>query len=220
MFRILIMGPAGSGKGTQSALISREYGIPEISTGVLLREKVKDGDELGRKIDKIISAGNFVDDDLVFLILKERLEKEDCKNGFVLDGFPRNSHQAIELEEYLKTKNINIDYVLVLDVPDDIVIKRISGRFECKKCGKIYNKFFSNTKIEGVCDSCGSNEFSVRKDDQDIVAIQKRLDIYKTMSSDIIDYYNKKNLIYIINGLKNINDISQDIKNILINNKK
>ena len=220
MFRIIMMGPAGSGKGTQSALISQKYGIPEISTGALLRQKVKDGDELGKKIDEIISSGNVVEDDLVFSILKERLEKEDCKKGFILDGFPRNSHQAIELEEYLKSRNINIDYVLVLDVPDDIVIKRISGRFECKKCGKIYNKFFGNTKTEGVCDVCGSTDFSVRKDDQDLMAIQKRLNIYKTMSNDIIDYYNKKNLIYIINGLKNIDDINKDIENILISNKK
>ena len=220
MFRIVMMGPAGSGKGTQSALISQKYGIPEISTGALLRQKVKDGDELGKKIDEIISSGNVVEDDLVFSILKERLEKEDCKKGFILDGFPRNSHQAIELEEYLKSRNINIDYVLVLDVPDDIVIKRISGRFECKKCGKIYNKFFGNTKTEGVCDVCGSTDFSVRKDDQDLMAIQKRLNIYKTMSNDIIDYYNKKNLIYIINGLKNIDDINKDIENILISNKK
>lgn len=220
MFRIIIMGPAGSGKGTQSTLISQEYGIPEISTGSLLRQKVKDGDELGKEIDKIISSGNIVSDDVIFSILKERLEKDDCKNGFILDGFPRNSNQAIELDKYLKTKNVGVDYVLVLDVPDDIVIKRISGRFGCNKCGKIYNKFFNNTKVEGVCDVCGSSDFSVRSDDQDLMAIEKRLSIYKNMSGDIMDYYNKKNLIYIINGLKNINDISQDIKNILINNKK
>ena len=219
MFGIIMMGPAGSGKGTQAAVISREYNIPAISTGVLLRERAKDGDELAREIDKTISSGNFVSDDLIFVILKERLEKEDCKNGFILDGFPRNLNQAIELDGYLKQKNRVITHVLVLDVPDDIVIKRISGRFECKKCGKVYNEFFNNTKTEGVCDVCGSREFSTRSDDRDLKTIEKRLKIYKDMSKDLIDYYKKKNLIYFVDGLKNIEDISQDIKEILINNK-
>lgn len=214
MFKIVMMGPAGSGKGTQSNLISQRYGLPEISTGTLLRNKVKDGDELGQKIDKIISSGDVVSDDLVFSILKEKLES--CKNGFILDGFPRNINQAIELDEYLGSDGIT--HVLVLDVPEDIVIKRISGRFECKKCRKVYNRFFNNTKIEGVCDVCGSTDFSVRSDDENLKAIEKRLAIYNDMSKNIIEYYSKKNLIYFINGLKSIESISEDIENILVNN--
>ena len=121
MFRIILLGPAGSGKGTQGSLISQRYGIPVISTGCLLREKIKVGDELGKQINYIISAGNCVSNDLIFDILGERLKKNDCKKGFILDGFPRNLNQAIELDRYLEQKNRAITHVLVLDVPDDVV---------------------------------------------------------------------------------------------------
>ncbi|MBO4956344.1 MAG: adenylate kinase [Rickettsiales bacterium] len=217
MARLIIMGPAGSGKGTQGKVISQKYGIPVISTGNLLREKASVGDELGKQINELISQGMIVPIDIITKILYDRLVEADCNNGFILDGFPRTVEQAIDLEKFLNTQNVTIDGVLVLNISRDEVIKRTSGRFECKKCKTMYNKFYKNTKIEGVCDVCGSTEFFVRNDDSNVDAINKRLDIYEEMSNKIIEYYDKKNLIYNVDAVKSIEDISQDIDNIIIN---
>ncbi len=220
MLILVMMGPAGSGKGTQADFISQKYNIPEISTGNLLREKVKDGDELGKKIDNIISKGEIVPDEIMFEILSNRLSGNDCKNGFILDGFPRTIEQAIELEKFLESKNTKLNGVLHFDVPREIVFKRTSGRFECKNCKKTYNKYYNNTKINGICDTCGSTEFYTRNDDLNLEAINKRLDIYEKMSKDMINFYNKKDLIYSINAQKTIEEIKQDVENILININK
>ena len=148
MPNIIFMGPAGSGKGAQAAMLSKELNIPTISTGLLLRDKVKVDGEIGQEIAKIINKGDLVSDELMFDVLKKRIEMEDCKNGCILDGFPRTRQQAIILDEYLKSKNSSVDAVVVLDVPDDIVIKRISGRFQCARCGTVYSRYFKKTKIE------------------------------------------------------------------------
>ena len=216
MFRIILLGPAGSGKGTQGSLISQRYGIPVISTGCLLREKIKAGDELGKQINYTISAGNCVSNDLIFDILGERLKKNDCKKGFILDGFPRNVEQAIELENRF-LKDSNVDAVLVFDIPRDIVFKRTSGRFECNVCKRMYNKFFNDTKVKGVCDNCGSTDFFIRSDDANLDAINRRLDIYERMSNEITAFYDNKNIIYHINALGSINEINQSILEVLEN---
>lgn len=216
MFRIILLGPAGSGKGTQGSLISQRYGIPVISTGCLLREKIKVGDELGKQINYIISAGNCVSNDLIFDILGERLKKNDCKKGFILDGFPRNVEQAIELENRF-LKDSNVDAVLVFDIPRDIVFKRTSGRFECNVCKRMYNKFFNDTKVKGICDNCGSTDFFIRSDDANLDAINRRLDIYERMSDEITTFYDNKNIIYHINALGSINEINQSILEVLEN---
>ena len=164
MVRLIIMGPAGSGKGTQGKVISQKYGVPVISTGSLLREKASVGDELGKQINDLITKGMIVPIDIITKILYDRLASEDCKN-----------------------------------------------------CKTMYNKFYKNTTKEGICDVCGSTEFFVRNDDANIDAINKRLDIYEEMSNTIIEYYNKKNLIYNIDAVKSIDNISQDIDNIITN---
>ncbi len=216
MLRIILLGPAGSGKGTQGSLISQRYRIPVISTGCLLREKIKAGDELGRQINSIISAGNYVSNDLIFDILGERLKRDDCKEGFILDGFPRNIEQAIELENKFLGGS-EIDAILVFNIPRDIVFKRTSGRFECNSCKKMYNRFFNDTKVKGVCDICGSTDFFIRSDDANVDAINRRLDIYKKMSNEIIGHYSSKNLIYYVDALKGIDEVNQDINKILDN---
>jgi adenylate kinase len=213
MLRIIFVGPAGSGKGTQGALITKHYGIPVVSTGQLLREKAKDGDELGQSINDIITRGCFVDDSLIFDMLKERLARDDCKDGFIIDGFPRNISQAKILDEFLGESAI--DAVIVLHITRDDILKRMLGRFECNVCRKMYNKFYNNTKADGVCDVCGSADFMIRSDDSNIHAITKRLDLYDKMSKEIIDYYTKKDLIYSINALKSVQEISEEIENIL-----
>lgn len=218
MLNVIILGPAGSGKGVQSSMLSKSYSIPHVSTGTLLRDRVQVGDELAKDIENVISNGNLVSDDLMFDILLNRLKRNDCLNGFVLDGFPRNINQAEEFDCVLKNINNNDTVVLVLDVSDDVVIKRISGRFNCKNCKAIYNKFYKNTLVDGVCDECGSNEFFVRNDDCDINSITNRLNIYKNMFKPIIDFYKKKNLIYFVDGNNIENKICEDIK-IIINSK-
>ena len=220
--RIIFVGPAGSGKGTQSSLLSKLYNIPAISTGALLRERAKENDEISVRIKDKMLVGDMVDDDIIFPILQERLSLDDCQNGFILDGFPRDERQAIILGEWLEQKNQSIDRVIVLNVPEDVVFKRITGRFECAKCGKNYNKYFSNTKVEGVCDDCQATEFKVRADDKNFDVIHKRLDIYKEMANAIINYYDKKNLICNIDALKSSSEIYQDILSDLkkISNKK
>ena len=216
MFRIILLGPAGSGKGTQGSLISQRYHIPVISTGCLFRERIKAGDELGKQLNLTISAGNYVSNDLVFDILGERLKGEDCKEGFILDGFPRNIEQAIELKNRFLGGS-EVDAIITFNIPRDVVFKRTSGRFECNSCKKMYNRFFKDTKVKGVCDVCGSTDFFIRPDDADVDAINRRLDIYEEMSSKIIEHYSSKNLIYYVDALKSIDEINQDIIKILDN---
>jgi adenylate kinase len=217
---IILIGPAGSGKGTQAFLISQQYNIPVISTGVLLRERVKNNDEFANKINSFISKGITIPNDLMFDILLKRIKKGDCGDGFVLDGFPRNIEQAVGLENILSDLKIEIGAVLVFEIPKDVLSKRLSGRFECRNCGKVYNKYFSSTKVEGVCDVCGSGNFYIRDDDQNLDAINTRLDIYEKTSDEIIKYYNKKSLVYYVDAVKNVDVIGQDIKSILTNINK
>jgi adenylate kinase len=211
--RMIIFGSPGSGKGTQSALLSRHFDIPPISTGDLLRSEVKRGGRLGQEIDSLISAGRMVGNDLIQTLLEKRLEESDCDKGFILDGFPRNIDQAVYLENMLQSKKKQLDAVVIILVDGDIVLKRLTGRFQCAKCGRLYNKYFSNVKIEGICDDCGSTDFRIRSDDIDEKAIKKRLDIYKKMSGPVIEFYEKKNLTYFVNGSKSPENIYQDILN-------
>ncbi|MDR2077873.1 MAG: nucleoside monophosphate kinase [Rickettsiales bacterium] len=213
MLKIIFIGPAGSGKGTQGTLITKQYGIPLISTGGLLRSRSEKNDELARHIDDTLARGGFVNDNLIFSMLKEKLAEDDCKDGFIIDGFPRNISQAKTLDEFLGESAI--DAVIVLNIPRDDIFKRMIGRFECTKCKAMYNKFYGNTKVDGVCDACGSTDFSIRDDDSNIHAIVKRLDLYDRMSKELIEYYAEKNLIYSINALKDIQEIFKDIENIL-----
>ncbi len=216
MFNIIILGPAGSGKGIQSELLSGAFNIPHISTGKMLRDISNSDGENSNLVKDSIENGSLVSNELMFDILLRRLKKEDCKNGFILDGFPRNFEQAVWLSKNISGINDKELVIVVLDVPFDVLLKRITGRYNCKKCGAIYNRFYENTKVENVCDRCGSNEFFVREDDSDVESIKKRLDIYRNMSKSIVDFYDKKNLIYFINGVDSVENIHANIKSSLI----
>ena len=185
MFNIVILGPAGSGKGIQSGLLTKCFNIPHISTGDMLRNIFNSNDENSNALKKSLEGGSLMSDEFMFDILLRRLKEDDCKNGFILDGFPRNHDQAMWLESVMPEIN-----------DKKLVVVRTSM---VKSCGAVYNKFYENTKVEGVCDKCGSTDFFVREDDSDIDSIKKRLDIFKNMSKSIIDFYSKKNLIYFIN---------------------
>jgi adenylate kinase len=220
---ILMFGSPGSGKGTQAALLSEYFGgIPVLSTGDILRSEVKKGGQLGQKIDKIISAGEMVDDELIESLLEKRLGESECMNGFILDGFPRNVKQAVYLDDLLMRKGTKLDAAIVIAVDSGIILKRLGGRFQCAKCGRIYNKYFLNVRVEGICDECKSTDFVVRTDDANEKVIRRRLDIYDKMSRPVIEFYEKKNLTYSVDGSKSSAGIFQDILssfNKKINNK-
>lgn len=218
MFNIVILGPAGSGKGIQSSLLSKYFDIPHISTGNMLRKIFERNDENSNSVRNSIEKGSLMSDDFMFDILLRRLKEGDCQNGLILDGFPRNENQAIWFDKVIPEINNKKIIIIVLDIPFDVSFKRLSGRFNCSNCGAIYNKFYGNTKVEGICDKCGSTSFYVRSDDSDVESIKKRLDIYQNMSKSIINFYSKKNLIYFIKGVNSIEEIHENIKSSLINN--
>jgi adenylate kinase len=201
MRNYIFIGPPGSGKGTQSALLSKEFSIPQISTGDALRAEVSNETPVGVEAKSYIELGNLVPDNVVTKIIENRISKEDCKNGFILDGFPRNLFQANILEEMFSKKNISISKVIDFKIDDETLIKRISGRYTCAKCNAVYNKFFKNTKAEGVCDTCGSTDFISRKDDNE-ETVKNRVEVYNKETASLIQFYDKKNLLVSIDGLK------------------
>lgn len=185
---LIFLGPPGAGKGTLAGLVGREYGIPQISTGDLFRESVRGGTELGRKVKQIMDRGDLVPDDLTVALVKERLALPDAHQGFILDGFPRTIPQADALGKIAR-----IDAVANFQVDDETVIRRLSGRRICRKCGAIYHVENIPPQVEGVCDRCGG-ELYTRSDDQ-IDAIRKRLQVYKQQTEPLIRYYRKKGLL-------------------------
>lgn len=212
--RIILIGPPGSGKGSQANFISKQYDIPQISTGNMLRFITRKKTKIGEKIKKIITKGKLVNDDLVIKLIKNRLTKKDCKNGFLLDGFPRTIQQAIEIKKI----GILIDYVLDLEVPDKIIFERLSGRQIHIPSGRIYHTKFNPSKIKNR-DDITFEKLSIRNDDQK-ETIKKRLQEYHKISKLLSNFYKKemilKNIKYIkLNGTKKIIEINKEIKNIL-----
>jgi adenylate kinase len=213
--RIVFIGPAGSGKGTQGTLVEKHYNIPLISTGKLLRSRVTKGDDFGNYISSLINKGIYVSNEIILSLLAERLENDDCSRGFILDGFPRNVEQAVMLDKYLSPNEI--DAAIVLKVPRTVLLDRITGRHECSTCGSVYNKFFYRPKIDGICDVCGSNDMLMRADDNDSETINRRLDTYDSMAKAMVDYYTEKNLIYFVDALKSIQEVFEEVRVILDN---
>ena len=208
---IILLGLPASGKGTQAALLSEQLKYENLSTGYLLRKEVESKTELGNKIAKSIDVGNLVSDDLIFEILKKNIEKSES-NGFIWDGFPRTLRQAEMLSDYLdNNENFKLKKVFLINLDDKVVFDRICNRITCKKCGATYNSFSKKPKIAGVCDVCGSNELVDRNDDLNIEAIKKRINIFKENIEGIVSFYEKKSLIFSLNGLKNIDTINHSI---------
>ncbi len=187
--RIVILGPPGSGKGTYSSRLSARLGIPHISTGDIFREEIKSGSELGQSISEYVSNGRLVPDDIVNKVMEKRLSKEDCGKGFILDGYPRTIQQAEFLDKVSK-----IDVVINLNVPDEVIVRRLSSRLVCKKCGAIYNKLTLPPKVNGVCDICGG-ELYQREDDKPEV-VRERIGIYKKEVAPILEYYRKTGVVF------------------------
>ncbi len=201
MRNIILLGPPGSGKGTQAIEMSKALKIPALSTGDALRAEVKAESEIGKLAKSYMDSGKLVPDEVVLDIVKNRVTQSDCQNGFILDGFPRNISQGNMLENALNSIDKKIDVVLNFEISNEEVVKRISGRFFCKKCGAIYNKYFKKPLKEGVCDACGSVEFINRSDDKEEVILD-RLKIYHEETAKLIEFYQKKDLIYSFNAVK------------------
>ncbi|MGV6857487.1 MAG: adenylate kinase [bacterium] len=195
--RLVLLGAPGSGKGTQAQKLVDRYEIPQISTGDLLRAAVKSGSELGKKAKAAMDTGALVTDDIVLGMIKERLNEPDTKNGFILDGFPRNMAQAEALDALLQEVEQPLDTALLIDVPLDLLLKRLTGRLTCSQCGAVFNKFTSPPKVEGVCDVCGG-ELIHRADDNE-ETISKRLKVYEEQTAPLIEYYRDGRLLE-VNG--------------------
>ncbi len=196
---VILVGAPGSGKGTQSAFLCSHYSIAHISTGDMLREEIKKETELGTSIKNLLAQGSLVEDSLITKLIKDRITKDDCKYGFVLDGYPRTLKQAELLDDILKLIQAEKYHVIEISLSEDVLIKRITGRYTCSECGSIYNKFTKNPKVEGVCDLCSSSNF-IKRDDDSIETLKNRLGIYKKQSSIILDYYSKKGCRHILDG--------------------
>lgn len=207
--RCLIMGAPGAGKGTYADGIKKHFGIPHISTGEIFREAIASGSEMGLLAKKFIDKGNLVPDDVTNAIVKERLKKADCSEGFLFDGYPRTIAQAEAFDEMLKEFNIKLDVVINIDVEDDIIISRIINRRTCPSCGRGYNIVSLKPKKEGVCDECGTALYQ-RKDDNE-ETIKSRLEVYNRQTRPLIDYYAKQNLLLQVDGAGSISEITSNI---------
>ena len=207
---ILLMGPPGAGKGTQAEKLIREYGIPQISTGDMFRAAVKSGTALGKEAKSYMDKGALVPDSVTVGIVKERLAQDDCKKGWILDGFPRTTAQASALDAILHDLGIQLTAVLDFNVNRDDLVKRVSDRLVCRQCGASFHKEFRPPKQEGVCDNCGG-ELYQRADDNE-VTVRERLAVYDTSTKPLIDYYKVSGRYYEINGDQSMDKVFADVQ--------
>lgn len=211
--RLVLLGAPGAGKGTQAKKLIEKYGIPQISTGDILRKAVADGTNLGKEAKSYMDKGELVPDSVVIGLVKERISQDDCKKGYILDGFPRNIAQAETLDTVLAGMNAPLGLALSVDVEKDDLMKRLTGRRTCKSCQQMYNVHFSAPKQEGVCDKC-SGELYQRDDDKEEI-INNRLDVYEKATAPLIDYYGKKGILKSVSGVGSIDDIFNKVCAIL-----
>ena len=202
--KLVLIGAPAAGKGTQAARLVKHYGIAHISTGDMLREEVAKGTELGNQAKSIMAAGGLVSDELIIAIVQERIKKDDCAKGFILDGFPRTVVQAEKLEEMVK-----LDKVVYINAPDEVMLERLTARQTCPKCGATYNKMFLPSKVEGICDGCGE-KLTQRKDDT-VEAGQKRIQTFHEQSEPLVGFYEKEGILFEVDGTMPIDEITKAI---------
>tara|TARA_Y100000590_G_scaffold127347_1_gene145624 strand:+ start:13122 stop:13775 length:654 start_codon:yes stop_codon:yes gene_type:complete len=207
---LIFLGPPGAGKGTQAKILSNELNIIHLSTGEILREMSNQNNKIGKLIKETMSKGLLVSDELITEVVEDRIKKEDCKSGFILDGYPRTILQANSFEEIIKKINIRINNVIQIDLPEEILLKRIIGRQECKNCSKIYNKYFNPFPLDG-CNDCGKKDIIIRKDDDEYAFKNVRLKKYYQETQPLIDYYNGMKLLYKVDGEGSVEEISKKI---------
>ena len=211
--KIIMLGAPGAGKGTQAKMIADKYGVPHVSTGDIFRANIKNGTELGMEAKKYMDQGLLVPDELTVKILLDRVSQPDCKNGYVLDGFPRTIPQAEVLDKALAELGESIDYAIDVDVPDENIVKRMSGRRACVGCGATYHIQFNPTKVEGICDACG--EKLILRDDDKPETVKNRLSVYHEQTQPLIEYYSGKGVLKEVDGTQPMDDVFAAIVKIL-----
>ena len=212
--RLILLEPPGAGKGTQAQRIVEKHGIPQLSTGDMLRAAVAAGTEVGKRAKAVMDAGKLVSDEIVIAIVSERIDAPDCANGFILDGFPRTLVQADATEAMLSGKNLDLSAVIEIRVDDEILADRIAGRYTCANCGAGYHDENLKPKVEGVCDKCGSTHFKRRPDDNR-ETVRTRLQAYYKETSPLIGYYHAKGKLHSVDGMGEIDAVTGEIEAIL-----
>ena len=211
---LILLGPPGAGKGTQAQKLVDTYGLVQLSTGDMLRAEVTSGSELGVQAKKIMDDGQLVPDDLMIAMISGQIDRENDSQGIILDGFPRTTAQAEALDVMLDAKNMGIDYVIQLEVDEDAIVARLSGRFACGSCGVGYHDTYAKPEVEGVCDKCGATEF-VRRSDDNADTVRSRLLAYNKQTAPIVPYYNRKGTLKRVNGLAGMETVFGEIKGIV-----
>ena len=211
--KIIMLGAPGAGKGTQAKKIAEKYSIPHISTGDIFRANIKNGTELGQKAKTYMDQGLLVPDELVVDLVVDRVNQDDCVNGYVLDGFPRTIPQAEALDKALKELGQKVDFAIDVNVPDENIVKRMGGRRACLNCGATYHIVFNPTKVEGKCDACGAD--TVLRDDDKPETVQKRLAVYHEQTQPLIDYYKAQGILKSVDGTKPMDEVFSAIVGIL-----
>jgi len=212
--RLILMGPPGGGKGTQAKRLQERFGIVHLSTGDMLRAAVKAGTAVGQQARAVMDAGKLVSDELMVAMIAERTGLADCAKGFILDGFPRTIPQAEALDKLLTEKGVTLDKVIEVEVPDARLIERITGRFTCAKCGEGYHDKFKQPKVAGVCDVCGSKDFTRRADDT-VETVTARLKAYHAQTAPLLPYYQAKGLLNVIDGDRPMDAVTADLERVL-----
>lgn len=211
--RLILLGPPGAGKGTQAKSISDKFGIPHISTGEIFRKNIKNKTALGLKAKVYIDKGELVPDDLTVAIVESRLKEDDCTAGFLLDGFPRTVKQADTLEHSLVKLCLKLDYVININVPKDSLIDRLTGRRVCVFCGNSFHIKYNPPMVAGICDVCGGQ--LIQRDDDSLNTVLNRMDVYTAQTAPLIEYYNRLNLLYTVDGEQDIDKVFKNVCDIL-----
>jgi adenylate kinase len=210
---IILLGAPGAGKGTQAKRLETRFGMVQLSTGDMLREAVASGSELGLRAKEIMDAGQLMPDDLMVRMISERIDQDDCRKGFILDGFPRTRPQAEALDRMLADKGLQLDHVIAMKTDDDELVGRICGRFTCAGCGMGYHDRFKRPEQAGVCDACGGTEFT-RRDDDNEATVRRRLEAYHVQTEPILPYYGTKGILVSVDGMAEIDEVARQIEGV------